>query len=92
MYSVQSSKSFLVGHRHVEIIGSSKERNKTSDNIGDKTYKQGQIWLVRRQDFHFFLNLWYGRRLRPGGTVSQIFGAENLKDALPKLVDTLGLK
>ena len=27
-----------------------------------------------------------------GGTVSQIFGAENLKDILPKLVDTLGLK
>ena len=29
VYSVQSSKSFLVGHRHVEIIGSSKERNKS---------------------------------------------------------------
>ena len=27
-----------------------------------------------------------------GGTVSQIFGAENLKDVLPKLVDTLDLK
>ena len=92
MYSVQSSKSFLVGHRHVEIIGSNKERNKISDNIGDKTYKQGQIWLIRRQDFHSFLNLWYGRHLRPGGTVSQIFGAENLNDVLLKLVDTLGLK
>ena len=46
MYSVQSSKSFLVGHRHIEIIGSSKERNKISDNISDRTYKQGQIWLV----------------------------------------------
>ena len=74
MYSVQSSKSFLVGHRHVEVIGSSKERNKISDNISDTAYKQGQIWLVRRQD----LNFWYGRPLRPlrpGGTVSQIFGA-----------------
>ena len=30
--------------------------------------------------------------LRPSGTVSQIFEAENLKDILPKLVDTLGLK
>ena len=29
--------------------------------------------------------------MRPGGTVSQIFGAENLKDVLPKLVDTLGI-
>ena len=28
MYGVQSSKSFLVGHRHIEIIGSSKEWNK----------------------------------------------------------------
>ena len=92
MYGVQSSKSFLVGHRHVEIIGSSKERNKISNNISDRTYKQGQIWLVRRQDFHSFLNLLYGRHLRPGGTVSQIFGAENLKDVLPKLLDTLGLK
>ena len=51
MYGVQSSKSFLVGHRHIEIIGSSKERNKISNNISDKTYEQGQIWLVRRQDF-----------------------------------------
>ena len=59
--------------------------------ISDRTYNQGQIWLVRRQDFHSFLNLWYGRHLRPGGTVSQIFGAENLKDVLPKLVDTLKL-
>ena len=92
MYSVKNSKSFLVGHRHVEIIGSSKERNKISDSIGDKTYEQGQIWLVRRQDFHSFLNLWYGRHLKPGGTVSQNFGPENLKDVLPKLVDTLGLK
>ena len=73
MYGVQSSKSFLVGHRHVEIIGSSKERNKISNNISDRRYKQGQIWLVRRQDFHSFLNLWYGRHLRPGGTVSKIF-------------------
>ena len=89
VYGVQSSKSFLVGHRHIEIIGSSKERNKISNNISDRTYKQGQIWLVRRQDFHSFLNLWYGRHLRPGGTVSQIFGVENLKDVLPKLVDTL---
>ena len=53
MYGVQSSKSFLVGHRHVEIIGSSKERNKISNNISDRTYNQGQIclvsgfWLVR---------------------------------------------
>ena len=46
MYSVQSSKSFLVGHRHIEIIDSSKERNKISDNISDRTYKQVQIWLV----------------------------------------------
>ena len=29
--------------------------------------------------------------LRPNGTVSQIFEAENLKDILPKSVDTLGL-
>ena len=30
---VQCPNSFLVGHRHVEIIGgSSKERNKNSDN------------------------------------------------------------
>ena len=72
MYGVQSSKSFLVGRRHVEIIGSSKERNKISNNISDKRYKQRQIWLVRRQDFHSFLHLWYGRHLRPGGTVSQI--------------------
>ena len=43
MYSVQSSKSFLLGHRHVEIIGSSKERNKISDNISDRTYKQGKL-------------------------------------------------
>ena len=70
MYSVQSSKSFLVGHRHVEIIGSSKERNKNSDNISDRTYKQGQIWLIRRQDFHSFVNLWYGTHLRPGGTAT----------------------
>ena len=27
MYSVRSSKSFLVGNRHVEIIGSSEENN-----------------------------------------------------------------
>ena len=40
MYGVQSSKSFLVGHRHIEIIGSSKERNKISNNISDKKYKQ----------------------------------------------------
>ena len=92
MYSVQSSKSFLVGHRHVEIIGSSKERNKISNNISDRTYKQGQIWLVRRQDFHSFLNLWYGTHLRPGGIFSQIFGAENLNDVLSKLVITLGLE
>ena len=46
MYSVQSSKSFLVGHRHVEIITSGKERNEILDNISDRTYKQGQIWLV----------------------------------------------
>ena len=30
--------------------------------------------------------------MTPGGTVSQIFGAENLKDVLPKLVDTPGLR
>ena len=29
--------------------------------------------------------------MKLGGAVSQIFGAENLKDVLPKLVDTLGL-
>ena len=46
MYGVQSSKSFLI-----EIIGSSKERKKISNDISDKTYEQGQIWLVRRQDF-----------------------------------------
>ena len=46
MYSAQSSKSFLVGHRHVEIIGSGKERNEILGNISDRTYKQGQIWFV----------------------------------------------
>ena len=43
MYSVQSSKSFLVGYRHVEIIGSSKERNKISDDISDRTYKHSNF-------------------------------------------------
>ena len=92
MYGVQSSKSFLVGHRHIEIIGSSKERNKISNNISDRTYKQGQIWSVRREDFHSFLNLWYGRHLRPGVTVSQIFGAENLKDVLPRRMRLMSLQ
>ena len=82
MYGVQSSKSFLVGHRHVEIIGSSKERNKISNNISDRTYKQGQIWLVRRQDFHSFLNLWYGRRARRNGCfcrLTQVLGWQNTR-------------
>ena len=52
MYSVQSSKSFLVGHRHVEVIGSSKERNeknKISDNISDRTYSKVRFgWLEDR--------------------------------------------
>ena len=48
-------------------------------------------WL-EDTDFNPFLNLRHGRHLRPGGTVSQILGAENLKGVLPKLVDTLGLK
>ena len=53
MYGVQSSKSFLVGHRHVEIIGSSKERNKISNNISDRTYKQGQIKNLKKKIKNF---------------------------------------
>ena len=49
MYGVQSSKSFLVGHRHIEIIGSSKEWNKISNNISDRTYTQVRFgWLEDR--------------------------------------------
>ena len=45
MYGVQSSKSFLVGHRHIEIIGSSKEWNKISNNISDRTYTKARFGL-----------------------------------------------
>jgi len=33
MYSVQSSKSFLVKHRHVQIIGSKQQREEMKSQI-----------------------------------------------------------
>ena len=71
MYGVQSSKSFLVGHRHVEIIGSSKERNKNSNNISDRTYKQGQSWFdLCLYDLCFIVLCYKGRKdtIVPGGS------------------------
>ena len=72
MYGVQSSKSFLVGHHHVEIIGSSsKERNKNSNNISDRTYKQGQSWFdLCLYDLCFIVLCYKGRKdtIVPGGS------------------------
>ena len=72
MYGVQSFKSFLVGHHHVEIIGSSsKERNKNSNNISDRTYKQGQSWFdLCLYDLCFIVLCYKGRKdtIVPGGS------------------------
>ena len=49
--------------------------------------------LKKKIAFPFFLKLQIlSGHLRPSGTVSQTFEPENLKDVLPKLVDTLRLK
>ena len=72
MYGVQSFKGFLVGHHHVEIIGSSsKERNKNSNNISDRTYKQGQSWFdLCLYDLCFIVLCYKGRKdtIGPGGS------------------------
>ena len=72
MYGVQSFKGFLVGHHHVEIIGSSsKERNKNSNNISDRTYKQGQSWFdLCLYDLCFIVLCYKGRKdtIVPGGS------------------------
>ena len=71
MYGVQSSKSFLVGHHHVEIIGSSKERNQNSNNISDRPYQQGQSWFdLCLYDLCFIVLCYKGRKdtIVPGGS------------------------